>query len=71
MEVYDSFYNGYVIGQSSQKSLVCRCDKDTIFTFDTIGTAGIVVDPDDSQPSVDLDDVAEEVPTDEAPTDTY
>ena len=53
VEVYDSFYNGYVIGQSSQQSLVCRCDKDTTFTFDTIGTDGIVVDPDDSQEPAD------------------
>ena len=67
VEVYDSFYNGYVIGQSSQQSLVCRCDKDTTFTFDTIGTDGIVVDPDDSQQSAE--DYIEESETED--TDTY
>lgn len=67
VEVYDSFYNGYVIGQSSQQSLVCRCDKDTTFTFDTIGTDGIVVDPDDSKQSAE--DYIEESETED--TDTY
>lgn len=67
VEVYDSFYNGYMVGQSSQKALVCRCDKDTTFTFDTIGTDGIVVDPDDSRQSAE--DYIEESETED--TDTY
>lgn len=65
IQVYDSYYSGYFF-DNHEGALVCRCDNGTVFTFDEIGTEGVVVDPEPLQTYFDDCEA-----TEEAPTDTY